>query len=119
MRKSRRKADIRARAATELEELARQAAERASFRQLRPQGWHDLFLKALGDGATIAEAAQIAGVTRAGVRYARQHNRRFAEAYRSAYGKGLRSRYERSAAGIIAANGWTIDSLHPTMDATQ
>lgn len=108
MRKSRCKADIRARAAAELGELARQAANERAFKQPIAQSWHDVFLAVLGTGATVEIAAAKAGVTRAGVRYARQHNRRFDEAYGSAYGRGLRLRFQHRGAEN-ATNGWTMD----------
>lgn len=115
MRKSRRKADIRAKAAAELGELAQRRAEALAFKQPRPQSWHDMFLKALGSGATIEAAAERAGVTRAGVRYARQHNRRFADAYREAYGCGLMKRFQRRD----ATNGWTMNQGGLTTNRTQ
>lgn len=117
MRKSRRKADIRARAAAELGELALRAAETRAFKQPRPQSWHDVFLAVLGTGATIEVAAEKAGVTRAGVRYARQHNRRFAQAYKQAYGRGLNARF-RHAEPQNATNGWTMDRGGSTTNPT-
>jgi hypothetical protein len=106
MQKSRRKADIRSRMAAERQVLDQRAADRAAFKQPRPQSWHDVLLQELRDGQTIEAAAQRAGVTRAGVRWARRHDRRFSEAYQDAYGKGLSRRYDRSRQKI-STNGST------------
>jgi hypothetical protein len=111
MPKSRRKADIRRRMAADREELDRIASERAAFKQPRPQSWHDVLLRELRDGITIEVAAQKAGVTRAGVRWARTHDRRFAEAYRAAYGKGLRLRFERKHGPIATNRSTTVKVL--------
>jgi hypothetical protein len=98
MQKSRKKADIRSRMAAEREELVRRADEARAFRTPRAQSWHDLVLRALLSGATLEAAAHAAGVTRAGIRYARQHNRRFAEAYARAYATSMRVRTDAAAA---------------------
>ncbi len=118
MQKSRRKADIRARAAAELGKLARAAAEQAAFKQPRPQSWHDVFLHALAQGATLEAAASEAGVTRAGVRYACQHNPRFNDAYQQAYGGSLQRRWQRSQERI-ATNRLTMRSTGLTTGLSQ
>jgi hypothetical protein len=104
--------------AAERAELFRKADEARAFKQPRAQSWHDLVLCALLGGATLETAAQKAGVTRAGIRYARQHNRRFAEAYARAYGISIRLRTDR-AAEKLATNGSTTNRHELTHWATQ
>ena len=58
MAKSRRKADIRARAETQIAALSRPS---------RPSDWRLLFLEGIVDGASVTDAARIAGVSRARV----------------------------------------------------
>jgi hypothetical protein len=118
MPKSRRKANICSRMAAEREELARRADEARAFRMPRVQSWHDLVLRALLGGATLEAAAKAAGVKRAGIRYARQHNRRFAEAYAHAYSASMRVRTD-AAAARIATNGSTTNRNDLTHRMTQ
>lgn len=106
MQKSRLKSDIRRLMAAERAELARRIDEARAFKPPRVQSWHDLVLRELLGGATIEVAAQNAGVTRAGIRYARQHNRRFSEAYNHAYGISMRKRTKRAHVRL-ATNGST------------
>ncbi len=101
-----------------MEELARKAAAARAFKQPRPQSWHDVVLAAISKGETIAVAAEKAGVTRAGIRYARLHNPRFEDAYRQAYGRGLTARFHHRGAQF-ATNGSTTDRHGVTIKSTQ
>jgi hypothetical protein len=108
MRKLRRKSEIRARAVAELGFLRDRARAKASFVQPRGGGWHEVFLGQLASGQTIETAAKAATISRAGVRWAAQHNPRFAAAYDRAYAAGLKARYKASR-GQNATNGWTMN----------
>jgi hypothetical protein len=95
MKKSRRLADIRAHIREERQKLREIADARAAFLKPKPKSWHDVFLQAIREGGTLRSAAEEAGITRAGVHYARGHDPNFDAAFARASLAGAAARRGR------------------------
>jgi hypothetical protein len=84
MQQIRRKSEIRTHAAKQFEMLRKAADAQAAFRQPRPVTWHDVVLRSLAAGDTVAVAAQKAGMSRSALYNARRHEAGFDAAWKKA-----------------------------------
>jgi hypothetical protein len=98
MTKPRRKSDIRRIAAVQDAELRKIATMKAAFLQPKTVSWHDRVLRALAEGKNQKQAADIAGISRSGIYWARQFELGFEEAYQKAAQQGDQVKAERRAA---------------------
>jgi hypothetical protein len=93
MFKPRRLADIRARAAEETARLKADIEVRENFTLPRPKSWRSEILRLIAKGKTLQDSARAVGVSRSGLRHAREIDPAFAAAFDVAHSKGLRARF--------------------------
>lgn len=93
MPKARRLSDIRARAAEETARLRAEIEAREDFTLPRPKSWRGEILLLIAQGKSLQASARAVGVSRSGLRHAREIDPTFAATFDAAHSKGLRARF--------------------------